>query len=68
MSTSDVRVVVEYDVQTPTSRTVVLVTDQFQEAEHILDLVGDGCIVRRTVCYGAWRAVGSAGQSMPVAG
>jgi hypothetical protein len=68
MSTSDVRVVVEYGVQAPMSRTVVLVTDKFQEAEHMLDLVGDGCIVRRTVSYGAWHAVGSAGQSMPVAG
>jgi hypothetical protein len=68
MRSSDVRTIVEYGVQTPTSRTVVLVTDQFEEAEHVVELVGEGCIVRRTVRYGPWRPVDLAKQSAPIAG
>jgi hypothetical protein len=66
MRSSDVRV--EYGVQTLTSRTVVLVTDEIEEAQHMLDLVGEGRVVRRTVRYGPWRSVDLAEQSVPVAG
>lgn len=68
MRSSDVRSIVEYGVQTPMSRTVVLLTDHLEEAEHMLDLVGEGRIVRRTVRYGPWRSVDVMEQSVPAAG
>jgi hypothetical protein len=47
--------VVQYGVQTPASKTVLLLTDRLEEAENILDVVGEGRILQRTVEYGPWR-------------
>jgi hypothetical protein len=68
MRSSHVRSKVEYGVQTPSSSTVAMVTDQIEEAEHMLDLVGTGRIVQRTVSYGPWSGVETTEQSMPAAG
>ncbi|MCW2587660.1 MAG: hypothetical protein JWQ86_87 [Mycobacterium sp.] len=65
MRSSDVRSKVEYGVQTPSSSTVAMVTDQIEEAEHMLDLIGAGRIMQRTVSYGPWSAVEN---SVPAAG
>ena len=51
MKYTDAGSVVQYGVQTPSSTTVLLVTDRLDEAEHILDVVGEGRIVRRTGEY-----------------
>lgn len=51
------RVVVEYGVLAPTGPTVLLVTDDYAEAEHALDLIGEGRLVRRVVTYGQWTDV-----------
>jgi hypothetical protein len=42
-----------------------MVTDQIEEAEHMLDLIGAGRIMQRTVSYGPWSAVEN---SVPAAG
>jgi hypothetical protein len=68
MRSSDVRSKVEFGVQTPNSNTVAMVTDQIEEAEHMLDLVGTGRIVRRTVSYGPWSGVETVEQSVAAAG
>ena len=57
MKSNDAGSVVQYGVETPSSTSVLLVTDRLDEAEHILDVVGDGRIVQRTVRYGAWHPV-----------
>ncbi len=57
MKSNDAGSVVQYGVLTPSSTSVLLVTDRLDEAEHILDVVGEGRIVQRTVRYGAWRPV-----------
>ena len=61
MKSTDAESVVQYGVQTPSSTTVLLVTDRLDEAEHILDVVGDGHVVQRTVRYGAWRPAEASG-------
>jgi hypothetical protein len=57
MKSSDAGSVVQYGVETPSSTSVLLVTDRLDEAEHILEVVGQGRIVQRTVRYGAWHPV-----------
>jgi hypothetical protein len=49
-----VRTAVEYGVLALASRTVLTVTEDYAEAEHTLDLIGEGRLVRRTVTYGSW--------------
>jgi hypothetical protein len=48
------RCTVEYGVVSLTSQTILTVTEDHAEAEHTLDLIGAGRLVRRTVTYGAW--------------
>jgi hypothetical protein len=48
------RCTVEYGVVSLTSRTILTVTEDYAEAEHTLDLIGEGRLVRRTVTYGSW--------------
>jgi hypothetical protein len=49
--------VIEYGIQTPTSRQILVITEDLHDAEHMLDLLGDGRLLTRTVTYGAWRPV-----------
>jgi hypothetical protein len=51
------KTVIQYGVQTPASKTVLLLTDRLDEAENILDVVGEGRILQRTLEYGPWRPV-----------
>ena len=44
----------QYGVVSPRSRTILAVTEDYAEAEHTLDLIGEGRLVRRTVTYGWW--------------
>ena len=53
----DRNTVVEFGVQTPNSRTVLTVTQDLAEAEHMLDMLGGGRLVRRSVSYSSWRPV-----------
>ncbi|CAN5553955.1 hypothetical protein BH10ACT9_BH10ACT9_46000 [soil metagenome] len=48
------RCTVEYGIISATSRTILTVTEDYAEAEHTLDLIGEGRLVRRTVTYSAW--------------
>jgi hypothetical protein len=48
---------VEFGFQTPNSKTVLMVTNDLAEAEHVLDLLGGGTLVRRTVGFSPWRPV-----------
>jgi hypothetical protein len=57
---NDTKIVVEFGVQTPNSRTVLMVTQDIEEAEHVLDLLGGGQLVRRAVSYSPWRPVAEA--------
>jgi hypothetical protein len=45
---------IEYGVQARKSKTILLVTTDAAEAEHTLDLLGEGRLVQRTVCYSPW--------------
>ena len=51
------RRMVEYGVQTLNSRTILTVTKDVAEAEHTLDLIGEGRLIRRTVTYSPWTEV-----------
>ena len=53
----DSRCTVEYGILSLTSHTILTVTEDYAEAEHTLDLIGDGRIVRRTVTCGPWADV-----------
>jgi hypothetical protein len=49
--------VVQYGIETPTSRTVLMVTEDRGEAERMLDMLGRGRLIVRTVSYSRWRDV-----------
>jgi hypothetical protein len=49
--------VIEYGVQTTGSKTVLTVTQDEAEAEQMLDLLGEGWLVQRTVYYSPWVTV-----------
>jgi hypothetical protein len=49
--------VVQYGIETPNSRTTIMVTDDLSEAQSTIDMLGSGTLVRRTVRYSPWRAV-----------
>jgi hypothetical protein len=51
--------VVEYGIQTLTGKTILMLTNDLTEAEHTLDLIGEGRLVQRTVRYSPWVAVPS---------
>jgi hypothetical protein len=46
--------IVEFGIQTPNSKTVLMVTLDLAEAEQVLDLLGGGYLVRRTVSCTRW--------------
>lgn len=46
---------VQYGIQTPTSKTILMLTEDRDEAERMLDMVGEGTIIKRTVVFGPWR-------------
>jgi hypothetical protein len=48
---------VQYGIQTSTSKTILMVTEDPAEADRMLDLIGDGRLVARTVSYSHWRQV-----------
>ena len=49
--------VVEYGIQTSNGKTILMVTNDLTEAEHTLDLIGEGRIVQRTVKHSPWVTV-----------
>lgn len=49
--------VVQYGIQTPNSKTILVVTEDLTEAESTLDMLGSGTLIRRTVRYSPWRRV-----------
>ncbi len=49
--------VTEYGIQTPNSKTILMVTEDLHEAERTLDLIGEGRLITRVVSYGPWRAL-----------
>jgi hypothetical protein len=48
---------VQYGIQTPNSKTILMVTEDLAEAEHMLDMVGQGRVAERTISYGPWRVI-----------
>ncbi|WP_319453501.1 MULTISPECIES: hypothetical protein [unclassified Mycobacterium] len=48
---------VQYGIQTPNSNTILMVTEDLAEAEHMLDMVGEGRLTVRTISYGRWRVL-----------
>jgi hypothetical protein len=38
---------VEYGIQTPTSKTILVVTEDLEEAQRTLDMIGDGRLIQR---------------------
>lgn len=50
---------VEYGIQVPNSKTILMVTDNLADAERMLDMIGQGRLVERTISYGPWRVVDS---------
>lgn len=51
----DAKTVVQYGIETPTSRSIVLMTESYEEAAQLLDLLGNARVIARTVRYGPWR-------------
>jgi hypothetical protein len=50
---------VQYGIQTPNSKSILMVTDDLAEAEHMLDVIGQGRLTVRTISYGRWRELDS---------
>jgi hypothetical protein len=48
---------VQYGIQTPTSKTILMVTEDPAEADRMLDMIGEGGLVVRTVSFSHWRPV-----------
>jgi ABC-type proline/glycine betaine transport system ATPase subunit len=48
---------VQYGLQTNNSKTILMVTEDLDEATRMLDLFGEGRIIARTVSYSQWRPV-----------
>ena len=46
---------VEYGIQAPNSKTILMVTDNLADAERMLDMIGQGRLVERIIRYGPWR-------------
>lgn len=57
MATRGATVTVEYGIQTPNSKTVLVVTEDLSEAVSTLNMLGSGTLIRRTVRCSPWRAV-----------
>ena len=51
--------VVQYGIRTPSSKTILMVTEDLAEAECLLDMLGQGQLIERTIRYGSWRVVGA---------
>lgn len=49
--------VVQYGIQTSHSKTILMVTENLAEAERMLDMVGEGRLIARTIRYGPWKVV-----------
>jgi hypothetical protein len=49
--------VVQYGIRTPTSSTILVLTESRAEAERTLDMLGQGILIERTVKYGGWRTI-----------
>jgi hypothetical protein len=54
---------VEYGIQTPTSKTMLGVTEGLEVAQRTLDMVGDGRLIQRTVSYSPWVEVDARAQT-----
>lgn len=49
--------VVQYGIQTPHSKTILMVTEDPAEARHMLEMIGEGRLISRTIRYGPWHIV-----------
>ena len=49
--------ITEYGVRTVSSNTILVVTLDLAEAERMLDMIGGGRLLQRTVRYSPWIAV-----------
>ena len=49
--------IVEYGIQTLHGKTILMLMNDLTEAEHTLDLIGEGRLVQRTVRYSPWVTV-----------
>lgn len=49
--------VVQYGIQTPHSKTILMVTEDRNEAQRMLDMVGEGRLITRTIRFGSWTQV-----------
>ena len=49
--------IVEYGIQTLNGKTILMLANDLTEAEHTLDLIGEGRLVQRTVRYSPWVTV-----------
>lgn len=49
--------VIEYGIQTATSKSILVITSDLADAHRTLDMIGDGRLVCRTVTYSRWRQV-----------
>lgn len=54
--------ITQYGVQTPSSSTVLIVTDDRAEAESALEWIADGRVVHRTITSGGWQPGNDAGD------
>jgi hypothetical protein len=54
---------VEYGIQTTTSKTILGVTEDLEEAQRTLDMIGDGRLIQRTVSYSPWVEVDARAQT-----
>jgi hypothetical protein len=58
MTTRDAAVtVVQFGIQTPNSKTILMVTEDLSEAQSTIDMLGSGTLIKRTVRYSPWRPV-----------
>ena len=48
---------VQYGIQTTNSKTILMVTEDLDEAARMLDLIGEGRVIARTVSYSQWQEV-----------
>jgi hypothetical protein len=49
--------VIEYGIQTATSKSILVITSDLADAQRTLDMIGDGRLVCRTVTYSRWQHV-----------
>ena len=56
---------VQYGIQAANSKTILMVTEDPEEADRMLDLLGEGRLITRTISYTHW---GPVDAKVPVRG